>query len=80
MSSLFQVLELCKYLLLYTCSPAALVRLTKTPLSADFNRFCDLYKRQHHNSIGDFLKYHIDCCWNRKLKTGLLMQVCTCAS
>lgn len=74
-SSLFQVLELCKYLLLYTCSPAALVRLTKTPLSGDFNHLCDLYKRQHHISISDFLKYHIDSCCHSKLKTGLLMQV-----
>ena len=73
--SLLQVLQLCKYILLYTCSPAALVRLAETPLLADFSHLCYMYKKQHHSSISDFLKYHIESCWNTQSMDGLLMQV-----
>ena len=69
------MLELCKYLLLYTSSPAALVRLANTSLSSNFSHFCDLYKSQHHSSISDFLKYHIQSFWSSESRVGLLMQV-----
>jgi hypothetical protein len=71
------VLQLCKYILLYTCSPAALVRLAETPLLADFSHLCYMYKKQHHSSISDFLKYHIELCWNTQSMDGLLMQITT---
>ena len=73
--SLLQVLQLCKYILLYTCSPAALVRLAETSLSKDFSHFCYMYEKQHHSSISDFLKYHIESCWNAQSVDGLMMQV-----
>ena len=55
----FQVLKLSQYFLLYTASPAAIVRLLNSDLKDEFGYLCKLYKGQHHTSISDFLDYHI---------------------
>ena len=68
----WQVLFLSKYFLLQTASPDAIVRLEHTALAADSGLLkCIYFERQHHESIDDFLHYHV----HDGQREGLLMQV-----
>ena len=67
-----QVLNLSKYFLLQTASPDAIMRLEHTALATDSGLLkCIYFERQHHESIDDFLHYHVQ----EGQREGLLMQV-----
>ena len=70
----FQVLKLCKFLLLQTAAPDAIIRLEHTKLVNEKEQIQDIYfRQQHHRSIEDFLKFSLqNCCVE---DTGMLMQV-----
>ena len=69
-----QVLKQSQYLLLQTASPDALVRLEQSPLADQKEELLELYfKRQHHNSLEDFLAHHLQR--NGTRGENLLMQV-----
>ena len=64
-----------KYLLLQTASPDAVVRLERTKLVHEERHIKQIYfDRQHHESIADFLGYHVNSYVG---EGGLLMQVST---
>ena len=76
-SLFFQVLRISKHLLLQTAAPEAIVRLKRTPLADERELIKKIYfEDQHHNSIKDFLTYHVH---QRDSQSGLLMQVCRCS-
>ena len=69
-----QVLKRSQYLLLQMASPDALVRLEQSPLADQKEELLELYfKRQHHNSLEDFLAHHLQR--NGTRGENLLMQV-----
>lgn len=73
-----QVLRLSQYQLLQTASPDAIVRLQRTELASESETIQQIYfKKQHHNSVDDFLEFHLKLSGNSQ-SVGLLMQVCIC--
>ena len=65
------MLNLSKYFLLQTASPDAIVRLERTDMDPDNESLKIYFERQHHESIDDFLHYHV----HDGQREGLLMQV-----
>ena len=63
-----------QFLLLQTAAPDAIMRLEHTKL-AEVKREIEIiyFKKQHHDSIEDFLNHHIH---ESDLESGLLLQVC----
>ena len=62
---------MCKFLLLQTAAPDAIIRLEHTKLVNEKKEIEDIYfRQQHHRSIEDFLKYSLHV-----QDTGKLMQV-----
>ena len=66
-----------KRILLQMASPDALIRLKSNCLERQHKRLHHIYfSEQHHGSIVQFLKYHIES-YNNPCQCGLLIQVGT---
>ena len=61
-------------MLLQTASPESIIRLKETSLREDEANICNIYfQQQHHDSIHDFLSYHLE---EDSTTKGLLIHVC----
>ena len=68
------MLRLSQYLLLQTASDDSLVRLKKTALAEQQQELMRLYFSEHHDSVVDFVRHHIQQN-DTGSQEGLLMQV-----
>lgn len=68
------MLRLSQYLLLQTASDDSLVRLKKTALAEQQQELMRLYFSEHHDSVVDFVRHHIQQD-DTGSQEGLLMQV-----